>query len=930
MNFRLRLGHKLALSLTLAAMLPVIVAAAVAVHIVLDGLEDGLRDETARQLRVGRSLVLRNVERLGGDAERLASTPSLAQAIAAGDKQVDEILAHEDPHLPSALVQVTDAHGRVMASRAVGGDANRYRDVAIDAGSHPIQDGLEYERRATIVAEHGLLVVHAVAPVVDPSYALEGVVVMTLPLDSDFADGIKGALGSDVLIYVGDQPAMSSFLGPDGARVAGLTAPADVAQGVLAGGIRQGRAVIGGEEFSLGYAPLQDVDAKRVGMFAVAVGRGSLARAKTAAARSLALGAAGAFAFALLVAGLLSRRFTRPIARLHAGALADRARRARSQEPARRPAQGGRDRRRWPSSFTAMTASLRENQERLAARMREIVALHDAGRAVSSVLELDEVLRKIVDSIARVLDTRLAALWLVETLEDGSPDWTPQLRIGAARTRQATADRDRNLDPGDTGSVSGALGDLAASVLHDRFPLRIDRVDGTPLWREACLAAGIDGSLVAVPLERGKQVVGVLVIGRIASASAFSQADEALLATFADQAAAAIENSRLYEEVRAFSEELEEKVHDRTRELTSINMELGRALLELRETQSQLILSERMAGLGALVAGVAHEINSPSAAIRGSVDALADNVRRLARSARELGALPLSDEARQRVLVVSEELAPRLAEKKVGTPADVRRRARVLAARLQAAGVEQAETAARELVEIGADEEMDTLQPLLIAGHAGVLVAYLREYTYLYQNAAAITTAIKQIQRIIGALKSYSHLDQAKVEDADIHEGIENTLAILHHELKYGIQISRRYGRLPKVPVYVDELNQVWTNLIHNAVQALGGKGEVVLETAVDGAQGMVSVKVIDSGPGIPSAVLPRIFEPFFTTKAKGEGTGLGLGIVEKIVDKHGGRVEVESIPGRTCFTVVLPVSGPPARVLADKESEVSIGAASA
>jgi signal transduction histidine kinase len=135
---------------------------------------------------------------------------------------------------------------------------------------------------------------------------------------------------------------------------------------------------------------------------------------------------------------------------------------------------------------------------------------------------------------------------------------------------------------------------------------------------------------------------------------------------------------------------------------------------------------------------------------------------------------------------------------------------------------------------------------------------------------------------------------------------------------------------LPKIPVYVDELNQVWTNLIHNAVQALGGKGEVVLETSVDSDEGQVSVKVIDNGPGIPAQVLPRIFEPFFTTKGKGEGTGLGLGIVEKIVDKHGGKVLVDSIPGRTCFTVVLPVSGPPARVLADKESEAGMGVASA
>jgi two-component system, NtrC family, sensor kinase len=195
-----------------------------------------------------------------------------------------------------------------------------------------------------------------------------------------------------------------------------------------------------------------------------------------------------------------------------------------------------------------------------------------------------------------------------------------------------------------------------------------------------------------------------------------------------------------------------------------------------------------------------------------------------------------------------------------------------------------------------------------------VVVAYVREYSYLYRNAAAIQTAIKQIQRIVGALKSYSHLDQAKIEPADLNEGIESTLTLLQHELKYGIKIVRKFGQLPRIPVYVDELNQVWTNLIHNAVQALGGKGEVTLETELADAA-TVKVRVIDNGPGIPREVLPRIFEPFFTTKSKGEGTGLGLGIVRQILEKHGGRIDVESVPGRTCFTVYLPVSGPPDKV---------------
>ena len=121
--------------------------------------------------------------------------------------------------------------------------------------------------------------------------------------------------------------------------------------------------------------------------------------------------------------------------------------------------------------------------------------------------------------------------------------------------------------------------------------------------------------------------------------------------------------------------------------------------------------------------------------------------------------------------------------------------------------------------------------------------------------------------------------------------------------------MKRSYGKLPPITAYVGELNQVWTNLIHNAAQAMGHRGELLIETKAEG--GEVEVAIQDSGPGIPADVLPRIFEPFFTTKGKGEGTGLGLSICARIVEKHGGTMRVESEPGRTRFTVRLPVEGP-------------------
>jgi signal transduction histidine kinase len=149
---------------------------------------------------------------------------------------------------------------------------------------------------------------------------------------------------------------------------------------------------------------------------------------------------------------------------------------------------------------------------------------------------------------------------------------------------------------------------------------------------------------------------------------------------------------------------------------------------------------------------------------------------------------------------------------------------------------------------------------------------------------------------------------------------------LLDHLLARGISVARRYGKLPKIPVYVDELNQVWTNLIHNAVQAIDGPGEIAIETEAD--EDGVVVRVIDDGPGIAPEVRPRIFEPFFTTKPRGEGSGLGLGIARRIVvDRHGGTIDVASRPGRTCVEVRLPRRGAlaaPADVAPDEPGDAA------
>jgi signal transduction histidine kinase len=183
----------------------------------------------------------------------------------------------------------------------------------------------------------------------------------------------------------------------------------------------------------------------------------------------------------------------------------------------------------------------------------------------------------------------------------------------------------------------------------------------------------------------------------------------------------------------------------------------------------------------------------------------------------------------------------------------------------------------------------------------------------VYALLDEVAKGSERISEIVKAVKSYSYLDRAPVQEVDVHEGLDNTLVILRHKLKQGIHVSRDYAPdLPRIEAYAGELNQVWTNILDNAADALGGQGEIRLHTTQE--DGRVVVEIEDNGPGIPPAIQSRVFEPFFTTKPPGVGTGLGLNIAYNIVQKHYGEIQLESRPGRTCFRILLPTKLPVAK----------------
>ncbi len=960
-KLRLRLRTKLVIAMVIASLVPVLIVAMLATSVILSSLEAGLREEAARQLTVGLNLVLRSVERLGDECVQLSESSELVGALApAGRREpeavVEQVLRLFGPdaapvparaalaawisraaaHVPSARLQVLDARGAIVLDRTLGGADARFRDVGVTADDPVVAAGLKWTRGVSLVTVGDTVVMRAVSPILDASLALRGMVVMSTPFDGDFADGVKGALSADVLLGGPSGRLAVTFRSRDGRRAPALVLTAADRELALRGE-RTFRDYDLGETgtYQLGATALLDNADRPVGVIAVALDRGPLERTKVLAVRTLIGGGLAALAFAIVLAMFWSRRLGAPIARLHRGAIAV----SRGDLDHRIDITGGDELMDLASAFNQMTSTLKDNQARLAARMREIVALHDAGRAVSSVIDLDSVARKIVDAVARTFDVQLAALWLVgDPRAQGEGGEPGGLQAFAARARRA--DVTTALAADEALSAAGALQGIAEYVREARSPLRLEHAGSDPVHGPAAREAGAPGPLVALPLERKARVVGVLAVGRAADAREFSEADLNLLVTFADQAGAAVENALLYAQVRAAGEELEKKVRQRTSELTATNQELGKALADLRETQAQLVLSERMAGLGVLVAGVAHEVNSPTAAIRGSMAGLGAALARVTHHGAELAIRAPSPAAAAAINAFLEATAPQLAERPLPTSLTARRAAREVRAVLERAGIEHPTQLAADLADLGAAaDDAERLVAALGAtrGLARDVVAALTDHVYLHRTDSTVRHAVQQIQRIVGALKTYSHLDQQATRiEADVHEGIETTLVLLHHALR-DIVVQRRYGNLPRVPVYVDELNQVWTNLISNAQQALNGKGTIVIETAVDdgalpepgldepapvrarpgteggadepapgSARGVV-VRVIDDGPGVAPELLPRIFEPFFTTKPKGEGTGLGLGIARRIVEKHGGEIRCVSRPGRTVFEVRLP-----------------------
>jgi two-component system, NtrC family, sensor kinase len=347
-------------------------------------------------------------------------------------------------------------------------------------------------------------------------------------------------------------------------------------------------------------------------------------------------------------------------------------------------------------------------------------------------------------------------------------------------------------------------------------------------------------------------------------------------------------------------------------QLQAQNEQLSEALRQLKSTQTQLVLSEKMAVLGQLVASVAHEMNTPLGVIRASVNTTEEFLsNRFFQFPLVLNSLPPN---LQSILLNMVNTALDATPWLLQTSSRDRRTARrAIEAQLVTIGMPEALEMADLLVDIGIYQDITPVRAILQHPNAHQLLEAVYGFTSIHRSNQMTQSAVDRASIVVQALRRYAYTgDPMEPVMTDLTDSVETLLTLYHNQMRNGVEVIRDYHPIPPVMCYADELQQLWNNLIQNALQAMAYRGK--LTVSMGQVADRVVISIADTGHGIPVEIQGKIFEPFFTTKGIGEGNGLGLSIVQNIVDRHGGQVHLESQPGRTEFRIELPIELPMGR----------------
>jgi signal transduction histidine kinase len=421
--------------------------------------------------------------------------------------------------------------------------------------------------------------------------------------------------------------------------------------------------------------------------------------------------------------------------------------------------------------------------------------------------------------------------------------------------------REVNLSPGEIYARQGDPADEMSVVLEGQLEVRGE----------------ISGETIVIPIKAG-DVTGILPFSRMKQYTISGRA---------------ITASRLLRFPAARFPELVQKMPeltDRIREGTRIEQQ-----------------RDRLAALGKLSAGLAHELNNPASAAKRAASRLRQTLKRIKDASHDLGRREITPAQRSELEKLETSLLQN--EDPPPDPLTISDLEEQLDTSLRKHGISDLWQLAADLARKNVKPEvLESLFSTLGDDTARAALVRIAASLEIWTMLAEIESSTSRISDLVLAIKEYTYMDQSPVQNVDIVKSLETTLTILNHKLKHGVDVKRDYQKIPlMVNSFGSELNQVWTNIIDNAIGAMGGKGELRIRTYRE--DDCVVVEIGDNGPGIPPDVKPHIFEPFFTTKGVGEGTGLGLDTVQRIVKKHRGNIQVNSKPGDTRFQVWLPLA---------------------
>ncbi len=347
-----------------------------------------------------------------------------------------------------------------------------------------------------------------------------------------------------------------------------------------------------------------------------------------------------------------------------------------------------------------------------------------------------------------------------------------------------------------------------------------------------------------------------------------------------------------------------EQIYEREESLKQRTNELTETLEDLKKTQRKLIDAEKMAALGQLIAGVAHEINTPLGAIRSSVGNIKGSLNIILKDFPNF-IYGLPENIRQVFFELTEES---LKNQFMLTSKEERAYKKEITVTLEKHNIKNAYSFADTLVDMLICKDVEKYLILFQSEHRESIIHMAYKLTGLQRSTDNIEFAASKASKVVFALKNFSHIGHSEEKVlSDITEGIETVFTLYYNQIKQGIEVTKNFEDIPKILCYPDELNQVWTNILHNAIYAMELKGK--LDIRVYQENNYIIVSITDSGKGISAEIKNEIFKPFFTTKPSGEGSGMGLDIVKRIIEKHDGKIEVESETGQTTFNIFLPIN---------------------